>query len=255
MTDGDDRDDGDNEIEYIVEIPDMPEYDDQQNSESDEDETSFPSTDTLTRVASGCGCVQNCVNNIDKSLIQTHVDNLREMTKDEKELYVMGALQKINPDSKRSRYGDRKRTRYEYKYEGNSICKNAFLIIYDVRNFTLKSLIKHMAVNGNVPRVHGNSRRKPHHALSFGDVERVVKFIAAYSVENGLPQPAAPRGRDNIPPVFLPACMTKKGIHAIYAQGCQETDARTVKIRSFVGIWSQCIAHIKVSFPYFDQSP
>ncbi len=36
MTDGDDRDDGDNDL-FVV-IPDMPECDDQQNSESDEDE-------------------------------------------------------------------------------------------------------------------------------------------------------------------------------------------------------------------------
>ncbi len=169
------------------------------------------------------------------------------MTKDERELYIMGALHKLNPDSKRSRYGERKRTIYDYTYEGNHVCTQVFMLIYDVSKSTLQSIIKHLSVHGNVPRVHGNRGRAPHNAVTYEDVQRVVAFILSYSSEHGFPQPAAPRGRDNTAPVFLPAYTTKKHIHSLYTLSSQETNRRAIKCKAFRGIWAQCIPHIKVN--------
>ena len=45
--------------------------------------------------------------------------------------------------------------------------------------------------------------KKPKHALTFEDVKRVVLFISNYAEEYGIPQPAAPRGRDDTAPTSL----------------------------------------------------
>ena len=198
-------------------------------------------------IGSGCNCQQKCLLNIPRDQIQDHIFNLREMDKESKDMYIMGALHRVNRDSKRSRYGERMRTRYEYKFNATNICRKAFLIIYDIGERTLKNLIRHVNLNGNIPRIHGNKRRKPVHALSFADIERAVSFIVHFSEENGLPQPAAPRGRDDTAPVYLPADMTKTMIHSMYAVSCDEASVRVIKKSAFLGIWSQCCSHIKVN--------
>lgn len=205
-------------------------------------------SDLQEKVRTGCGCPQNCFSSIDDDTIVEHIYNLREMEKETKEMYLMGALIKIGSDPKRSRYGERKRTRYEYRFERNIICRKAFLTIYDIGEKALKNLIRHINENGNVPRIHGNTGKKPRHALAFGDVEKVVQFIIKYAEENGLPQPA------DIPPVFLPASTTKVAVHGIYQQSCQESNTRAVKVSGFSGIWLQCCSHIKVCIDCIKQT-
>lgn len=149
----------------------------------------------------------------------------------------------MSADHKRSRYGERKRTRYEYKFHGNIICRKSFMIIYDIKESSLKSLIKHLSDTGNVPRVHGNKGRKPSNALCFPDIERAVKFVVSYAQDYGLPQPAAPRGRDNTAPIYLPASSTKKEVHQHYIEACT---GRQMSCKTFCKVWNHCCSHIKV---------
>ncbi|KAH3813103.1 hypothetical protein DPMN_141553 [Dreissena polymorpha] len=69
--------------------------------------------------------------------------------------------------------------------------------------------MSHMLEHGVVPRNHGNMGRRPKHALYFDDVQRVVAYLLSCAEREGIPLPAAPRGRDNIPPTYLPASTTK----------------------------------------------
>ena len=77
---------------------------------------------------------------------------------------------------------------------GTVVCRAAFLVMFDIGKSVLEALVKHYHQNGPVSRVHGNKGKKPAHALSFPDVERVVRFIVCTDDDEGLPQPAAPRG-------------------------------------------------------------
>ena len=87
---------------------------------------------------------------------------------------------------------------------------------YDIHDFTLRALINHIHEHGVSSRVHGNSGKKGKHALVFEDVKRVVKFLESYASKNGLPQPAAPRGHPDIPPVYLHSSLTKTSVHKVY---------------------------------------
>eukprot|EP00117_Sycon_ciliatum_P049536 scpid43066/ scgid1282/ len=85
---------------------------------------------------------------------------------------------------------------------------------------------------GLVPRDHGNTGRRPHNALLYANVKRCVQFINNHAEVNGIPHPAPLRGRDDAPPVFLPATQTYKSVHALYKESCAA--GRQPKLRSSV---------------------
>ena len=54
----------------------------------------------------------------------------------------------------------------------------------DKKRFT--NLMKSLKEDGLAPRIHGNTKKKPHHVLSFSSVEYVVHFLLNYNKQNGL---------------------------------------------------------------------
>ncbi|XP_045209381.2 uncharacterized protein LOC123561207 [Mercenaria mercenaria] len=94
------------------------------------------------KMRNGCDCSKYCYNNFSERKILDHVLNLREMERNEKEMYIMGTIGKVTA-SVRCKDGERKRTRWEYAYEEKKVCRNAFLLIFDIGKRTLEGLLKH----------------------------------------------------------------------------------------------------------------
>ena len=198
-----------------------------------------------------CDCSKvNCSLNFDRDRVEAHILSLREMQRDEKEMYIMGALQTIGGENTRG--GKRKRMRFAYSYEGKKVCRRVFRYIFDIGHRTLKSIIKHINENGRVPRTHGNKGKKPKHALVYDDIRYCVDFLNSFAEIYGLPMPAAPRGREEEAPVYLPASMTKQEIHKKYIEACEVTNRRAMKLTAFQDTWRQCLPHIKISSPRDD---
>ncbi|KAJ8313169.1 hypothetical protein KUTeg_009285 [Tegillarca granosa] len=99
---------------------------------------------------------------------------------------------------------------------------------------------------------YGNLGRKPKHSLTYDDTKRVVDFILGYSNDFGLPQPAAPRGVNNLPSIFLPCSDTKLNIFRIYEKACFDSNNKAVGLSSFKDIWLKCCPHIRISTPRDD---
>ena len=199
-----------------------------------------------------CRCSVSCISQFEQSEIQEHIMNICEMTKEEKDMYLMGVLQPIGVSHTKTWRGERKRKRYGYTYGGKNVCRSTFQYIFNIGRRALTSLITHMNVNGKVPRIHGNKGRKPHNSLKYNEIKHCVDFVLHYSNEHGLPQPAAPRGRDGEPPVYLPASLTKYSLHKEYVAACQEINIRTLGLSSFKSMWLQCLPHIRISNPRDD---
>ncbi|XP_060577599.1 uncharacterized protein LOC132734769 [Ruditapes philippinarum] len=191
-----------------------------------------------------CKCKTNCLSQFDAEHIQGHILSLREMEKDQKEMFVMGSLLKIG--AQETRKGKRKRVRYRYTFDGKTVCKSVFCHINDIGQRTVKSLLKHLNSNGPVPRIHGNTGRKPSHAVKYEDVRFCVDFLLLYAEINGLTMPAAPRGADEAAPVLLPCNTTKVDLHSKYQQACVEAGVRCLGITTFKCVWKQCLPHIKI---------
>ena len=110
----------------------------------------------------------------------------------------------------------------------------------------------HLEKHGPVPRVHGNTGRLPPNTLPFEAVRHVVVFIQNYATSFGIPHPAPLHGRDDMPPVFLPASGTYKSVHKEYLTSCTAVNIRSAKLTLFSKIWHQCLPHIKFMSPRAD---
>lgn len=201
----------------------------------------------------GCGCKAQCAKLFSEQTLYFHILNMREMTKEEKELYIMGALSENDRESTK-RGKKRLRMRHSLTFSGHRVCRSTFLLAFDIGKHTLKGIKDHVQEHGVSARSHKNTGRKPPHALVFEDIKRVVQFINNYSEEHGLPQPAAPRGLDDIPPVFLSSDTTRKRLHELYVTSCttEETVHRSVKYSTFCNIWNHCLPHVKIAKPKDD---
>ena len=197
----------------------------------------------------GCGCLKRCHEGLTKDRVLNNILLTHELNKDEKDVIVMTALSSSVGDIT-TKGTKRKRTNYTFTVEGKSVCRNTFMLFYNIGKHTLRSLMDHVNKYGVSSRKHGNAGRSPKHAIKYEDVLRIVTYIKNYADEHGLPQPAAPRGIDNIPCVYLPSNTTKVDMHKTYmASMAQE---RALKITSFKDIWRMCLPHIRISKPRED---
>lgn len=199
-----------------------------------------------------CGCGdKNCLSQFKSSEIAEHILNIQEMDKVEKEMLIMGSLQRHTNEQVKG--GKRKRVKVSYMFQGRRICKRAYRHIYDVGERTLKNLLKHMRVNGIVPRIHGNMGKKGHHSQhSYEAVKNAVTFLEQYAHLHGIPMPAAPNRSNNAPPVYLSSKETKKNIHATYKEACQTSGHKPLGLTVFQDTWRHCVPHIKIASPRED---
>jgi hypothetical protein len=105
---------------------------------------------------------------------------------------------------------------------------------------------------GPVPREHGSKGRKAYNAYPFEVVNSAMEFVKNYGSVFGLPQPAAPRGRANQAPTYLPANQNHKIVHLKYQEACTEKGKPFMQYRSFIDAWHQCLPHIVFMTPRTD---
>ncbi len=202
-----------------------------------------------SEIRKGCGCGQNCLQKVDKVEAYRRILDLREITKNEKEMYIMGKIEALN-NVGQTRHGDRKRVRYDYSFAGMPVCQRTFLVTHDLGIKQLKNMMKHMREKGCVPRTHGLVGHKPAKALTFLQTKNVVMFLENYASIHGLSLAAAPRASDNQAPILLPADQSKKFVFDQYRESCAP-DA-VVGLTSFKDIWRACLPHIKFVNPRED---
>ncbi|KAJ8321700.1 hypothetical protein KUTeg_000171 [Tegillarca granosa] len=120
--------------------------------------------------------------------------------------------------------------------------------------YALEKIVKLVNENGIIPRSHGNTGKKSSKSLTFEEIQKVSHFIANYAEEFGIPQLAAPRGRDSVPPIYIPCDTTKIFVRSKYLSSCEEleTPVRSVKYSTFNKICLQCLPHIKIASPRND---
>jgi hypothetical protein len=203
-------------VATYVNTNEIPELDERENDETDVDYTTTgvgipDSLDALPmQFRNGCGCAKNCFTQLTYETVFNRISSLREMEKNEKELIIMGALKKLGVDKSRCRGTERKRVRYAYTFEGQSVCVEAFKVCYDIKERQLRNLTKHVNDFGVVPREHKLKRRRPSNAFKFDVIQNVVLFLTNFANEIGLPQPVPLSGGKNEPPIYLPTDTTKR---------------------------------------------
>ena len=185
-------------------------------SPHDSEDIVFSDTDTEKKIVQdkfgqGCGCGDNCYNQFSVDEVFFIRLGMCELEKGDKDMLILGKLQVCmhNLDSvshaRKTTATKRQRVTFKFAYDHRLVCKSAFCFLHVIGEKVLKNLQKHLKSNGAIPRTHGNKGKLPPNAFSFNTVNSIVKFIKNYAVINGLPQPAAERGRGHVPPIYLSA--------------------------------------------------
>ena len=191
-------------------------------------------------IEKGCGCGKNCISTFSFSDIREHIISLFEMTKNEKEFYIMAKL-KVKPKRSQLKDGDlsRKRFRYSDQFKDVEVCRQTFLVTHSIGKFILKALVQHLMTNKLVSRTHGNKHRRPKNAYSFDDLWDVAQFISNYAEEHCLPQPAA-INRNIGRHILLPCSESKQSLYRMYTDVCTDNDRPAVGLTTFKGVWQSC---------------
>ena len=206
----------------------------------------------------GCGCRENCYEQFDVSEVSEYRLSMKELTKSERDMFLLGKLQLLIRDpgtvhhARSSKAMKKKRLTAEYAFDHRRICQKAFCFLHNIGEFTLRVLRKHITEVGPVPREHASKGRKAYNAYPFEVVCDAVTFIKNYACVFGLPQPAALRGRANQAPTYLPAHQNHKIVHQLYQEACREKGKRYMEYRSFIDTWHKCLPHIVFMTPRTD---
>ena len=127
--------------------------------------------DTRNYFNQGC----HCLGGIQKGVKQFTFDefgdtmlNLRELTKEQLDLVILGQLQAITPSSL---FNKRKNPPSLYMYRGLPVYKQTFCFIHSVGEKRLPVLKNHLNVEGVTERLHGNTKRVPVNAIKYEQTE------------------------------------------------------------------------------------
>ena len=73
-----------------------------------------------------------------------------------------------------------------YMHKDHHLCRNTFSFLYGVGKHRMPAIKKNFLEYGLETRVHGNSRTRPHNALSWDMVMNIVKFICNNAEQNAM---------------------------------------------------------------------
>ena len=150
------------------------EYDNDMSADEDDSSTCKLTAHTHRQ------CRKKCLDHFKVEDILENRLNVQEMDKDVKDMLIMGQLQACGTVKGTDARDTVKRHRYDYQFQNTAVCKSCFLYINNINGHYLKNVRTHFLKNGAVPRVHGNTGRKPKNAVKYEHVQQVVQFISRY---------------------------------------------------------------------------
>ena len=111
------------------------------------------------------------------------------LTREYLDLVLMGSILSTVNDSDKGvgrHQAKRQRITVTFMHRGYHLCRATYSFLYGVSKHRIRNIKEHIFENGIVTRTHGNTKRSPHHALTFGTITNVLKFIVNYSEQNAI---------------------------------------------------------------------
>ena len=138
-------------------------------------------------------------------------------------------------------------------FAGKRVCEKMFRMIHSVGKWKLHALVNYYKLNQSlVPRVHGNSGKRPWNALSFEDTVRLKKFLSNYACSHATRLPGRYPGFKNYSIQLLESHITKKMIHDLYTKCCTNDNKRSLQYSLFADLWAKLVPYIIIAKPRTD---
>ena len=139
------------------------------------------------------------------------------LSRTELDMVLLGSLMSTTLDDshtiKDGRHKDAKRRKMSsnFIHHGHNVCKVTFAFLYGVGiNHRVLALKKHYQENGMETRVHQNSKQTPAQALSFDDINRIVKYLNQYVEQHAILLPGRIPGQKRDDVKLLPSSSSKR---------------------------------------------
>ena len=149
--------------------------------------------------------------------------------------------------------GERQKAYSSFFHQGKPVCCSMFQFFHGIGVKRIKNLTKSLKENGLIPRVHGNTNKKPKHAISFLSTEYVVRFLYSFAEQHALLLPGRIPGysRSNIQ--LLPSSMSKRLVWRVYSEAAEAVDTvHSVAYTTFCLLWRTPVPSIVVMKPRSD---
>ena len=214
----------------------------------------------VTRFAiKGCGCKKKC----SSQFCADHFRDMRaqcyELSHSELDMVLLGQPVASTNSSDgvvimSGRLKQEKRKQYTiYHHAGKTVCGKTFQFPHTVGKKRLKNLAKSLKDNGLSPRVHGNTKKRPKHSLSFESTEYVLRFLLSYAEQSGLLLPGRVPGYSRSDIKLLPSSISKRGIWKIYCTAAaKKVDTRAVAYTTFCRLWRLLLPSVIIMKPMTD---
>lgn len=133
-----------------------------------------------------CTCPKQCNRKFTNKSMDNYKSKINKLSRPEKDLIIMAQLSAmgINQDDSESSDPEpagQKKKKLCYVFQNTEVCRIFYLNINQMSEKYFRTIKQHLIAHGLTPRVHGNTKRTPHNALSADDHERVVQFLANYA--------------------------------------------------------------------------
>ena len=73
-----------------------------------------------------------------------------------------------------------------YLFGGQRVCRRTYQFLLGVSKDRLQAIKASYMKDGITTRIHGNTKRLPHNALTYEDITRIVKFLSNYAEEQAI---------------------------------------------------------------------
>ena len=174
------------------------------------------------------------------------------------DMFVMGQLVAFSFSSEATSTNkkmahERKRCYTNYHHQGKPVCQDMFRVVNAIGSKHLRNLSSWLTDSGISPRVHGNTKRLPKHALKLRDVEYIVRFLLSYAEQHALLLPGRVPGyaRDDIQ--LLPSCMSRRDVWKNYKRAAEEDPTiHVAAYTTFLRLWAKQLPQIVLMKPMTD---
>ena len=166
-----------------------------------------------------CGCCLNkgspCSNLIPLEKYVCHRSETASLTRDQLDLVLIGAVMSVLNSKDESedhshKSKSRERIYSTYLFGGQRVCRRTYQFLLGVGKDRLQAIKASYMKDGITTRIHGNTKRLPHNALTYEDITRIVKFLSNYAEEQAILLPGRVPGYKRDDFKLLPSSTSKK---------------------------------------------
>ncbi|CAG8845509.1 26802_t:CDS:2, partial [Gigaspora margarita] len=228
------------------------EEDNLNNNEFEKSKTTINNNEEvfIEKISKTSCCQNNCLKEkIDSKKAFLRNFNFQSLSKSNQDSFLMGYFIGISNLKKNSKGNKRIRIHYDYSFDLEEICLQAFKFIYGIGSTRIENIRAHLSQEDIKARIHKSAGKSSNAAIPFSTIIKIISFILSYTNKWGLPSP------EKIEITFLPAIENYTSLYRQYLNVVKQDkniEELYISLNSFKTIFKNYLPEIKFLTPRSD---